>query len=197
MRARGGLGLQGKPCFRDLIGRKTLINGDVRAGKTKLTAELLEEAVEQGHSEEITVIDMAPEAEVYEGRSIGGRLPELTDACSRVRYLSPLKVETPRLRAKTPGELLHMARLNEERIKALLDEYLERPSPILFVNDVSIFLQSGSIDPVLLAANRAGTFVANGYYGEQLSADLGTGVSERERALMDALASEMDLIISL
>jgi hypothetical protein len=166
-------------------------------GKTKLTAELLEEAVEQSHSGEITVIDMAPEAEVFEGRGIGGRLPELTDACKHVRYLSPPKVETPRLRAKTPGELLHMARLNEGRIKTLLDEYLEEPSPILFINDVSIYLQSGSIDPVLLAANRAGTFIANGYYGERLSVDLDTGVSERERALMDALASDMDLVISL
>jgi hypothetical protein len=153
--------------------------------------------VKQGHSGEITVIDMAPGTEVYEGRSIGGRLPELTDACRHVRYMSPSKVETPRLRAKTPGELLRMARLNEERIKALLDEYLERPSPILFVNDVSIYLQSGLIDLILLTANRAGTFVANGYYGERLSADLGTGVSERERALMDALASEMDLVINL
>ena len=166
-------------------------------GKTKLTAELLEEAVKQGHSGEITVIDMAPEAGLYEGKSIGGRLPEVTDTCRLVRYLSPLKIETPRLRAKTPGELISMARLNEERIKVLLDEYLERPSPILFVNDVSIYLQSGSIDLILITANRAGTFVANGYYGERLSADLGTGVSERERALMDALASEMDLVISL
>ena len=157
----------------------------------------MEEAVEQGHSGEITVIDMAPETEVFEGRSIGGRLPELTDACKHVRYLTPSKVETPRLRAKTPEELLRMARLNEERIKVLLDEYLERPSPMLFVNDVSIYLQSGSIDLILITANRAGTFVANGYYGERLSADLGTGVSERERALMDALASEMDLVISL
>lgn len=153
--------------------------------------------MEQGHSREITVIDMAPEAEVYEGKSIGGRLSELTDACRRVRYLSPPKVETPRLRAKIPRELLSMAMLNEERIKTLLDEYLERPSPILFVNDISIYLQSGSIDLILLTANRAGTFVANGYYGERLSADLGTGVSERERALMDALTSEMDLVINL
>ncbi len=153
--------------------------------------------MEQGHSSEITVIDMAPEADVYKGKSIGGRLPELTNACRYVRYLSPQKVETPRLRAKTPEELLCMAQLNEERIKVLLNEYLERPSPILFVNDVSIYLQSGSIDLILLSADRTGTFVANGYYGEQLSADLGTGVSERERALMEALASEMDLVISL
>ncbi len=162
-----------------------------------MTAGLLDEAVEQGYSGEITVIDMAPETEVFEGRSIGGRLPELTDACRQVRYLSPKKVETPRLRAKTPGELLRMARFNEERIKSLLDKYLERPSPILFINDVSIYLQSGSIDQILLSADKARTFVANGYYGEQLSADLGTGISERERALMDALASEMDLVISL
>lgn len=140
---------------------------------------------------------MAPGAEVFEGRSIGGRLPEMTGVCNQIRYMAPSRVETPRLRAKTPGELLRMVRLNEERIGALIEEYMKGPTPVLFVNDVSIYLQSGSIDRILLAVEKAETFIANGYYGEELSADLGTGVSERERGLMDGLAFEMDAVIDL
>lgn len=179
------------------MGKKTLIFGDVRTGKTKLTVNLLEEAVKLGFSKMITVIDMAPETEIVEGRSIGGRLSELTRSHRRVRYLTPYRVETPRLNATSAEELLSMIQLNVERIKPILEEYLSSPTPILFINDISIYLQSGSADPVLAAAGRAETFIANGYYGEYFTQDHGTGVSKRERDLMDLLASQMDVIIRL
>ena len=179
------------------MGKKALIIGDVRTGKTKLTGELLEEAVKLGFSRMITVIDMAPETEVVEGGSIGGRLSVLTRAYKEVRYLAPPRVETPRLKATSAEELLSIVQLNAERIRPLLEEYLAAPSSILFINDISIYLQSGPVDPVLRAAGRAETFIANGYYGEYFSQDHGTGVSKRERELMDLLASQVDVIIRL
>lgn len=179
------------------MGKKALIMGDVGTGKTKLTVELLEEAVELGFSRMITVIDMAPEAEVVEGRTVGGRLSEFTRSHREVRYLMPPKVETPRLTASSAEELLSLARLNVERIRPLLEEYVAAPSLILFINDISIYLQSRSVDTVLRAAGRAETFIANGYYGGYFSQDHGTGVSRRERDLMDLLASHMDIVIRL
>jgi len=170
----------------------------VGAGKTRLTARLLEEAVDLGLSKEITVIDMAPRTQEIRGRVVGGRLSEVTEACGRVRYLAPRRVETPRLSASSAEELLRMVRLNAERIGPLLEEYLRRPTPILFINDVSLYLQSGSIDPVLRALRRAETFIANGYYGEYFAReDHGTGISRRERELMDLLASQVDIVIRL
>lgn len=183
--------------FRDLLGKKVLIIGDVRTGKTRLTTELLEEAVELGFSREITIIDMAPETEIIKGRTIGGRLSEITGAYREVRYLAPRRVETPRLRATSSEELLSMVQLNAERIKPLLEEYLTTPSPLLFINDVSIYLQSGLIDPLLDVVKKAETFIANGYYGEYFIQDQGTGVSKVERELMDLLASHMDITIRL
>ena len=171
--------------------------GTVRTGKTKLTVELLEEAVELGYSKDITVVDMAPETEVVEGRSIGGRLSELTEASKKVRYLAPNKVETPRLKATSADHLLSMVQMNADRIKPLLEAYLATPSPVLFVNDISIYLQSGSLEIILEAARQAETFIANGYYGEFFSFDYGTGVSKIERDLMDKLASHMDEVIRL
>ena len=171
--------------------------GTVRTGKTKLTVELLEEAVGLGYTRDITVVDMAPETEVMEGRSIGGRLSELTEASKKVRYLAPDKVETPRLKAISADHLLSMVKMNADRIKSLLEAYLATPSPALFVNDVSIYLQSGTLEIVLEAARQAETFVANGYYGEFFSFDHGTGVSKIERDLMDQLASHMDEVRKL
>lgn len=171
--------------------------GTVRTGKTKLTVDLLEEAVGLGYSGLVTVVDMAPESVTVCGKSLGGRLSELTEACRGVRYLTPQRVETPRLKAKSAEELLNMVRYNAESIKPLLEEYIAEPSPILFVNDISMYLQSGSVDPVLEAVGRAETFIANGYYGEYFSEDLRTGVSRMERDLMDQLASHMDVVVWL
>jgi hypothetical protein len=41
------------------------------------------------------------------------------------------------------------------------------------------------------------TFIANGYHGDSLSEDRGTGVSKIERDLMNRLASRMDVVINL
>ncbi len=66
--------------FNDLKGKRTLIRGNVRTGKTRLTVRLLEEAVRLGLAQAITVIDMAPRSQEHEGRSVGGRISEYTEA---------------------------------------------------------------------------------------------------------------------
>ncbi|MCW3988612.1 MAG: hypothetical protein NWE88_00895 [Candidatus Bathyarchaeota archaeon] len=183
--------------FNDLKGKRTLIRGNVRTGKTRLTVRLLEEAVRLGLAEAITVIDMAPRSQEHEGGSVGGRISEYTEAYKQVRYLSPERVETPRLRADTPEELLSLVELNGENIRPLLQEYLENPTPILIVNDVSIIFQSGSDDLIMGTLDACETFIANGYHGDSLSEDLRTGVSRIERGLMDRLASWMDVVVDL
>jgi hypothetical protein len=183
--------------FRELLGRKTLIAGDVGSGKTKMAVELLNEAVRLGYRLQITVIDMAPGTTVVKGKKVGGKMAELTDATREVRYLAPERVETPRLSAETPEHLLCLAGLNKSRIDEAIGAYLKKPTKILFVNDISIYFQSGSAEPVLEAAERSETFIANGYYGQYLAQDQGTGVSEVERRLMDHLARHMDEVIRL
>jgi hypothetical protein len=185
------------PSFRELLGKKALIIGDIGTGKTELTRRLLEEAIDLGYSEEITIIDMAPERVVIDGMPFGGRLFRATERHRGVRYLVPPRVETPRLKATSAEELRSLVLLNAERIRPLLEEYLASPTPILFINDASIYLQGGSLHPLLEAVERAETLIANGYYGECLSEDLGTGVSSVERRLMERLASYMDVVISL
>jgi hypothetical protein len=186
-----------KYSFSDLLGNKVLIKGDVGAGKTKLTIELLEEAVQKGYSKDITVIDLAPATTFVKRKKVGGRLSEQTEAINKVRYLTPDRVETPRLKAESPDELLHLVKLNKERAKVIFKDFLSRPSPILFINDISIYFQSGSDKLVLKAVNVTHTFIANGYYGRYFAFDHGTDVSKLEKQLMDRLANNMDILIRL
>jgi len=183
--------------FQNLLGKKVLITGDVGAGKTKLTLELLEEAIELGFSDKITVIDMAPETTMVRGRKVGGRLSELTETLREVRYLAPQRVETPRLRAGSANELLYLVRLNAERIRLIIEEYINDPSPILFINDISIYFQSGSDDLIFAAAKAAKTLIANGYSGRYFTFDHGTGVSKVEKDLMNRLADHVDVLIRI
>jgi len=183
--------------FTELLGKKVLIIGEVGAGKTKLTLRLLTEGVNLGYAQDITLIDMAPATVMRRGRKVGGKIREFTDAVKKIRYLTPAKIETPRLSARSAGELLELVRINKERIDPFLDTYIKEPTKILFINDVSIYFQSGTYDNVLSAVMKANTLIANGYYGKFFAFDYGTGVSARERELMDKFAEKMDIVIKL
>ena len=180
--------------IEEVLGIRTLIMGEVGSGKTRLTSKLLEEALGMG-LKMITVLDMAPEAATVNGIAIGGTLQGVTDL--GVRYLRSRDVKAPRLSARDPEELMDYANQNRRIINRLLDAFLLEPTRILFVNDVSIYLQRGYIDYLWGVFSAAETVVANGYYGERLKADHETGLSSRERTLMEELASRMDRVIRL
>jgi GTPase SAR1 family protein len=179
----------------EIVGLKTLIVGDVGAGKTRLTRRLLDESFEM-NLEKLTVIDMAPEAVNINGVSVGGVL--LDDYQDDIRLLRSNDIKTPRLSAKTSEELFMLADHNRREIEGLLDAFdMEQNSGTLFVNDVSIYLQRGDLDRLWSTFSEIKTVVVNGYLGEKLMKDLGTELSLNERRQMEALASRMDLVIKL
>ena len=186
-----------KYLFKDLLSKKVLILGDLGKGKTKLTVELLKQAVQLGYAKDITIIDMAPSKVIVKGVKVGGKILEIFDVSGEIRYLAPVKVETPRLKAKSGEELLRYVKVNRERIKPLIEEFLNAPSKILFINDVSIYLQSGRANLVISAVKATKTLIANGYYGKFFKFDYGTEVSRIERDLMDLLANNVDFTIHL
>ena len=140
---------------------------------------------------------MAPQTRIVRGMRIGGTLAEITRSTSRVRYLENSKVKTPRVTAKGPQELRKLAKFNQTVIDRLLTKYMQKPTPILFINDVSMYLQAGMLEDILKVVDKAGTFIANGYFGKKLEEDLGSGISKQERTLMKRLMKEMDVIIRL
>jgi GTPase SAR1 family protein len=183
--------------FIEFLGKKILIIGDVGAGKTKLTLELISQAIESEHAKDTTIIDMAPATKMFKERKIGGRLIEMMEMPAQLRYLTPEKVETPRLSAEDAGHLLHLIKHNHDAILPLLQDFVQNPSTVLFINDISIFFQSGSSKAVLSTVEASETFIANGYYGKYFAFDHDTGVSKTERDLMDLLASKMDKVIAI
>jgi GTPase SAR1 family protein len=186
-----------KHSYLELAHRKTLIIGEISTGKTSLTSRLLTEALQTENPKDITVIDMAPEKTIHRGKPIGGRIADTIKLPSAVRVLQPSGINPPRYSAKSKEELLKLVEENRRAIEEILDIYLDRPTPILFINDLSIYLQSGSWMKILDAMNRSDTFIANAYYGEALKEDLGTGVSEVEKRLVEKLSNRVDFIIKL
>jgi hypothetical protein len=183
----------GEFTFENVLGKRTLIIGEVSTGKTKLTAKLLEEAIQMVNSKDITAIDLSPTTT----KKVGGTLSKYTNAVSKVRYLSPKTVRAPRLEGRSRDEVLSLAEYNRSVIEPILQSYLTNPSKVLFINDLSIFLHSGSVDVIVKCMEKAGTFVANSYYGRSIGSDKGSGINRKERASLKELFNHIDLLIKL
>ena len=147
--------------FVDLQNMKVLIIGEVGSGKTSFLSKLLKEALEKGLKNDITVIDLAPKRIENEGVKIGGKISDFFLLVEKVRYLAPT-IETPRLSAGSAQELIHLVNLNKKKIERVLDIYNQKPSMILFVNDVSLYFQAGVYKKFFLAVKKAETVLGMG-----------------------------------
>ena len=184
--------------FSEAYKRRTLIIGDVGSGKTALTARLLEEAIMNFGVGKITVIDMAPGSVQFKGIKVGGLISDSLKKHARLRLLTPrLKLHAPRIEGRTADRVLQLARGNASIIDELLQRYISDPTPILFVNDVSIYLQAGNVNTLLKAVLLARTFVGNSYSGLTLEQDSQSDLSQRERTGLTALKKIMDKVLTI
>jgi ABC-type multidrug transport system ATPase subunit len=184
--------------FSEVSGRKLLILGDVGSGKTALTARMISEAVSSNTETNVTVIDMAPERRKFKDVLIGGRIIDSVTAKTNVRLLVPTRrLHAPRMEGRTATEIINFARTNAELIEELLESFLVSPTPILFINDASIYLQGGETRRLLKTVRATETFVANAYQGTTLLDDRHSGISKRERLALNALKNAMDRVIVL
>ena len=181
----------------ELLKKKVLIVGDVGTRKTALTAQILEKLIDLGLENDITIIDMAPKTFFISGKRIGGRLDEYTDLVKKVKYLTPTIIYAPRLTSKNAQELLYFISENLKNLDPLIDEYIENPTKILIINDLSIYFHAGELSKILQCISKAETFLANSYYGETIKKDFGMGVSYREKTLVESLMKYVDKVIML
>ena len=127
----------------EILNRKTLIIGEVGRGKTRLTARILDELVSRGFAKNITVIDLAPSI-----GNIGLRLSAYTRAVENVRYFCSEKIRGPRLEGKNAKEVLDIAESNRKVVEKYFKSFLEKPTEILIVNDITIYFHAGEIEKV-------------------------------------------------
>lgn len=163
------------------LGKKTLILGEVNSGKTTLTKRAMDALLcRQDLGARIAIVDMAPEIPEELARAkglpaVGGKLMP-PPGCD-VLYLGG-HFEPPRLGSKTEEEALRKAEENRRIIEGLFGRLHFRLRDILFVNDISIYLQAGTAESMTRWLDQAATVIANGYWGQRLGE--GT-LTERER----------------
>ena len=169
------------------LGKKILVIGDVNTGKTTLCKRWLTELCQQGLGARIALLDLAPtiSRELALQRGIVGAGGELrAPAGSEVLDLRAT-LEPPRLSSSSEGEALEKAERNAQLIETLSCQ-LEPQRDILFINDVTLFLQARSAASLIEAVgvDRRTTLVVNGYRGERLG---GGALTRHETAEMGEL----------
>ncbi len=163
-----------KSC-KPFFGLKTLIVGDVNSGKTAYTRLLLLECRGKGS---ILVLDMAPET--YKG--VGGKMAVPNDP--HIHYVTTL-IRPPRLMGKDEKEARDIAVGNAERIERDLFSKAESiATDALIINDVSLYLQMGSLKRLRQILEKFPTVIMNGYVG--VSFPKGP-LTEREQKNMNRL----------
>jgi len=170
-----------------LEGLRSLIWGEVKTGKTTLTGNLLARFVKDGYTD-LAVMEFAPEML----RGVGGKMA-LPSPATGLRVYSP-PIAAPRLSAGSPEEVEALAQANGAAIDQALAEYQAAPSKVLFINDVSLYLQARDPELLMDALAATPTVVMNGYHGSSLGDD---AFSQRERAHVERLAKACDLVIAL
>jgi hypothetical protein len=184
--------------FNEIIGCKLLIVGDIGSGKTALTARLLTEALAISSPNDITVIDMAPRRRDFKGTSVGGHLTDFMNVPTGVRILTPTPSPVaPRIEGLTAGDVLLFARSNHQSIDRVLEKYSADPTPILFMNDISMYLHAGEPANLLNVVGSAKTGVMNSYAGVALQDDHGSSVSQNERDGLALLKRAVDQVMTL
>ncbi|MEM0453967.1 MAG: hypothetical protein QXO98_04870 [Sulfolobales archaeon] len=162
---------------------KLLIVGDVRKGKTTLTAKLVEALAEVCGNDKITVLDFAPN---FGG--VGNRI----NVSKGIRVLRPEGITAPRLMGRNCSDIWELARRNRELTEKALKEFLQNPTPIVVINDLSIYLHDGDLSLVLEVSEKAVIFVANSYYGSTLND--ACGLSDGERLKVQKMMEEVDYV---
>ncbi len=166
--------------------RKSLILGDVKSGKTQMTLELLSRIIDQKR-DEVAVLDLAPE----KTRGIGGKMD--VPSHPLISYWTTTIIP-PRLAGRSIDEVEAYARRNAEAIEEVFASYLKNPKKILAINDVSLYLQTGSLDRLMEVLSLSHTVIINGYYGETFG---NSPLSRKERCQMDRLVKVCDRVIYL
>ena len=176
--------------FNDIDSLKTVITGEGGSGKTLLTVRFLVEALARVPGQDLLVIDFAPPSFLYKSVKIGGMVEEYIDLPSDVKILKPEKVYTPRV-SKDPS----LAGENYRNMEPLIDLALSLHKKYVFVNDVSLYLQAGTVKDVRKLLSLAPTMVINGYLGRIFEDS--SEITKNENKLMHYLSALSDLHIHI
>ncbi|NVM17891.1 MAG: hypothetical protein HWN80_09250 [Candidatus Lokiarchaeota archaeon] len=177
------------------VGKKTLIYGDTNTGKTLSTAKFVQFLLEIKKIEpnEISILDFAPKLAYFNNLKIGGRIYDYYEnsvKCNNINFEG--EIIPPRLKAKNKSELYSNICNNFKKIHETLEKYNNNPTPVLIINDISLFLHLGSNKYLINTINKSDTFFGNSYYGESIKSKFSKLLTILEKKKVEFLIKNID-----
>ncbi|MFX1394491.1 MAG: hypothetical protein ACFFAH_13075 [Promethearchaeota archaeon] len=181
--------------FNEFIGHHTLLYGETDTKKTYYTARFVQFLlnVKKFNPKDISILDFAPKLFKYYGIRIGGKIEDYYPQslkCNNITFKG--EIIPPRLRASNKKELYDNACKNYKKTNEILKFYHENPTPVLIINDISIYLHLGSKKFLLETIRKADTFFGNAYYGSSIERSFASLFSLKEKGLIKYLIRNVD-----
>ena len=181
--------------FNEFIGHQTILYGETNTKKTYYTARFVQFLLKlkKFNPKDISILDFAPKLFKYYNIKIGGKIDDYypqSIKCNNITFEG--EIIPPRLRASNKKELYQYAQMNYEKTFEILEIFNEEPTPILVINDISIFLHLGDIEYILNTIKQVNTFFGNTYYGSSIKRNFATLFSKKEKRSVKFLLKRVD-----
>jgi len=176
---------------KNLIGRKILIVGPVKSGKTKLLSKIIKDFLKLGLKNDIIILDFSPS----KLPGIGGPLNQYLHI-GDINYIHPNGIKAPRLEGKDSNEVIGFAEYNYRLLDKYVDIALDSKHRIVIINDITIYLHRGNLEKVIKLIKKSDTFVATAYYGNDFD-DKGSKLNKLEKMVVEKLMNIVDEVIRL
>lgn len=179
--------------YNDFIGRHTLLYGETNTKKTFYTAKFVQFLIESKDfsPKEISILDFAPNFKYVDNIKFGGKIEDYyknSIECNNIKFEG--EIIPPRLTANNKKELYEYACQNYKKTNDILVRYNEKPTSVLIINDVSIYLHLGNNRFLLKTIDKATTFLGNSYYGKSIKKDFASLFSLSEKRKIEHLVQE-------
>jgi len=176
--------------LNSLVGKKTLIYGETNTGKTFYTAKFVQYLLEikRINPKDISILDFAPKLAYFNNLKIGGRIQNYCEnsvKCNNINFKGD--IIPPRLNAKNKNEMYSNICHNFKKIYEIIEIYNSSPTPVLIINDISLFLHLGSNKYLINTINKSNTFFGNSYYGSSISSKFSKLISIKEKRKVESL----------
>lgn len=181
--------------FESLIGHTTIIYGEVDTKKTFNTANFIQLLLEEKKiaPKEISILDFAPQLIMIKGKNIGGKIKDFYAKSKICNYFNLQgEIIPPRLNAKNREELYRNANHNYLITSKVLESYIKKPTNILIINDISIYLHVGDEKLLLESIKKCNTFFGNTYYGTSIRSNFKSNFSIKERRTIENLLKKVE-----
>jgi len=176
--------------FNSLKDLHTLIYGEPSTGKTFYTAKFVQYLLEikKIESKKISILDFAPKLAYFKNLKIGGRIQDYYEnsvKCNNINFKG--EIIPPRLKSKNKNEMYRSICHNFNKIYEIIEIYNSSPTPVLIINDISLFLHLGSNKYLINTINKSATFFGNSYYGSSISSKFSKLLSIKEKRKVESL----------